>query len=95
MTDLEEGLVRIEITRLAKTGMLIGVSDTMRGLIVHGRNVEEMETRIPQAIASLLEAAGFEDVAVTKMDDEGTDDAASGLTTRRYTTTYRKAAVLH
>lgn len=95
MEDLEKDLVRIEIMRLKKTGMLIGVCRSMRGLVVHGRSVDEMEGRIPAAIAGALEAEGLRDVGIRKIEDVGTDDVSSGLTVRRYEIEFRRVKVVH
>jgi len=87
-------LVRVEITRLRKTGMYLGTSPGLRGLFVHGRTVDELESRVPEAIRSLMEAKGCREVEVTRMGD-GTDDTTNVLTVRRYQLTFSREPVLH
>jgi hypothetical protein len=93
--ELARDLVRIEITRLPSTGMLLGVCPVLRGLMVHGRNVTEMEDRIPRAIRHILEDMGYRDIEVEKLEDEGTDDTSAVLTVRRYQLAFRRIAVVH
>jgi hypothetical protein len=93
--ELARDLVRIEITRLPSTGMLLGVCPVLRGLLVHGRNVAEMETRIPGAIRHILEDMGYRDVEVEKLEDAGTDDVSAVLTVRRYQLAFRTITVVH
>ncbi|MBY3155578.1 hypothetical protein HFO56_24945 [Rhizobium laguerreae] len=93
--ELARDLVRVEIARLPTTGMLLGVCPVLRGLFVHGRNVTEMEVRIPQAIRIALEEMGYRDIEVEKLEDEGTDDVSAVLTVRRYKLAFRRLTVVH
>ncbi|MCS4089055.1 hypothetical protein [Rhizobium sp. BK176] len=93
--ELARDLVRIEITRLPSTGMFLGVCPVLRGLFVHGRDVTEMEDRIPQTIRHVLEDMGYQDIEVEKLEDEGTDDVSAVLTVRRYQLAFRVIAVVH
>lgn len=47
--------ITVEIIRHEKTGLLVALSDDMRGLLVHGDTVEEIEERLPKAIHDILE----------------------------------------
>jgi hypothetical protein len=93
--ELARDLVRIEITRLPSTGMLLGVCPVLRGLMVHGRTVTEMEDRIPGAIRHILEDMGYSDIEVQKLEDAGTDDVSAVLTVRRYELAFRRITVVH
>jgi hypothetical protein len=93
--ELARTLVRVEITRLPKTGMFLGVCPVLKGFFVHGRNVPEMEDRIPKAIRHVLEGMGYTDIEVEKLDDDGTDDASAVLTVKRYHLAYRRELVVH
>lgn len=93
--ELTRNLVRVEITRLPVTGMFLGVCPSLNGLFVHGRNVAEMEDRIPKAIRHALEDMGYTDVEVEKLTDAGTDDASAVLTVMRYQLAFRRELVVH
>lgn len=53
-------VMEIAITFLhhQKTDLIIATSPSHKGLMVHGRTVQEVEARIPEAIRALLEAEG-------------------------------------
>lgn len=40
------------------TGLIVAVSDELKGLYVHGRTIAEVEARLPECIRALLEAEG-------------------------------------
>lgn len=93
--ELTRNLVRVEITRLPFTGMFLGVCPGLDGMFVHGRNVPEMEDRIPKAIRHILEEMGYTDIEVQKLTDVGTDDASAVLTVVRYHLAFRREMVVH
>ncbi|MDW9481252.1 hypothetical protein GOB57_21645 [Sinorhizobium meliloti] len=93
--ELASNLVRVEIARLPRTGMFLGVCPVLKGLFVHGRNVPEMEDRIPRAIRNVLEDMGYRDIEVEKLTDEGNDDASAVLTVRRYQLKFRREMAVH
>nr|WP_250807287.1 hypothetical protein [Neorhizobium tomejilense] len=95
MEEVVRDLIRIEVIRLSRTGMLIGVCSRLRGLVVHGRNIEEMQTRIPGAIEGILCRCGNDEVVVSKLEDNGTDDLSAVFTILRYEVVLKKRAVLH
>jgi hypothetical protein len=93
--ELARDLVRVEITRLKSTGMLLGMCPGLKGFLVHGRNIAEMEERIPRAITVVLEDMGYRDIEVEKLSDAGTDDTSAVLTVRRYQLAFRQVTVVH
>lgn len=70
-----EKTVLVEVIRHSETGLLLAMSEDMKGLYVHGRTIEEIDERLPQAIRSLLEADGVKAVRVRPIESV---DAASG-----------------
>jgi hypothetical protein len=88
-------LVEIEIVRLAKTGMLIGTCVALRALVVHGRTVAEMETRIASEIERLFEGEGASEIIVTKLEHAGTDEVPGAFPVLTYEVTYRARSALH
>lgn len=93
--ELVKDLVCIEITRLPITGMLLGVCQTLDDLLVHGREVAEMEERILSAIKAILQSKGFVNVLVSRIADDGTDYTSAVLTILKYRVEYRREALLH
>lgn len=61
---------KVETITHRKTGLLIAMSNDLPGLYVHGRNEDELNDRVPQAIKALLEAAGETDVMIVRCEDE-------------------------
>lgn len=53
-----EKIVSISTMIHPKTGLLVAVSDDLKGLLVHGRSEAELLQRIPVAIRDILEAGG-------------------------------------
>jgi hypothetical protein len=60
--------IRIRTLRHGPTGLLVAVSDDMKGLYVHGNSEEELIERLPVAIRALLEADGYEVERITEID---------------------------
>jgi hypothetical protein len=50
--------IRTDVFRHETTGLLLAVSDDLKGLYVHGRNTKELSERIPIAIKAILESNG-------------------------------------
>lgn len=57
--------ININVVRHATTGMLVAISDDMRGLIVHARSKAELERRLPLAMTEMLEAEGYRVISIT------------------------------
>jgi hypothetical protein len=52
-------VIRISVIKHAKADLLMAVSpEDMRGLVLHGRSLDEIEHRLPGTIRDLLEADG-------------------------------------
>lgn len=62
-------IITVNIIKHRDTGLLLGTSEQMRGLYVHGRSIEELESRIADAIKELLEAEGKTGVKVLPVED--------------------------
>jgi hypothetical protein len=76
-TDVIRRTIRVRTLEHTGSGMLVAVSDDMRGLYVHGANAAEINRRIPEAIRSLLEAEGKTVIEVVPLGAD--DDAAGGF----------------
>lgn len=57
--------IRIQLVVNRDTGLLVALSDDLRGLVVAARSEEEVEQQIPGAIRELLEAEGRTVLSVT------------------------------
>lgn len=80
-------IISVEIVKHRGSDLLVGISDDMRGLYVHGRSYEEVESRIPDAIRELLEAEGKKGVQVLPVEDASgavSEAFVSTHTTRKY-----------
>ena len=62
--------IRIRLLKHKDTDLLMAVSDELRGLVLHGRSVDEIERRLPAAIGDLLRAEGFDVVSMSLMVDK-------------------------
>lgn len=65
-------LISINIAVHRDTRLLVATSPELKGLVVHARSQDEMNSRIPQAIKALLEAQGHTVESVSPADDEQT-----------------------
>lgn len=90
-----EEIYHVEITRVAATGMYFGFCLPLVGFHVHGRNVEELETRIPAAIRKCLEDVGQRIEDVTRIEDEIVDGVDGKLSIRPYKVKRVSALVLN
>lgn len=59
-------LINVYTVSHKDTGLLIAMSDELKGLYVHGRTQQELEDRIPIAIRAILEADGKKVISVKK-----------------------------
>jgi hypothetical protein len=57
---IEHRLITIQTIRHRETGLIVAMSDEMRGLYVHARTDADLLERIPIAIRDILEADGYE-----------------------------------
>jgi Domain of unknown function (DUF1902) len=64
---LEHRTINIQMLRHKETGLLIALSDEMKGLYVHARTMDDLLDRIPVAIRDILEADGFEVLDVSEI----------------------------
>jgi len=55
-----ERTINIKVQEHRKTGLLMATSEEMRGLIVHARSEEELQSRLEIAVRDLLEADGHQ-----------------------------------
>jgi len=62
-------IITVNIIKHKDTGLLLGTSEEIKGLYVHGRSLEELESRIPDAIREILEASGKKNVKVMAVED--------------------------
>lgn len=69
--------IRVNLQRNAKAGLFAAVSDDLPGLMTVGHTIEEIEQRLPAAIAQLIKAQYGEDVEFQCADSEPSDDFLS------------------
>lgn len=72
--------IYISVHAHAKTGLLVATSTELKGLIVHGRTLEEVRERIPDAIRALFEAEGKIVVSVKPIGDDDDIVRKAGFT---------------
>ncbi len=51
--------IHVTTLRHSTTGLLMAISDDLKGLLVPGRSQEDIREKLPAAIKELLEAEGF------------------------------------
>ena len=73
MAEWVETAYRIKVVRHRRTGLMVALSPDLPGLMVHGRDDDELRQRIPGSIREILEAQGF------RVRDVGLDDGDDGL----------------
>lgn len=83
-------IISVEIIKHRNSDLLMGISDDMKGLYVHGRSYEEVESRIPGAIREILEAEGKTNVQVLPVEDSPREAMPSSFVS---THTVRKFAL--
>lgn len=66
--DLEHKTITIQVIRHNETGLLVALSDDLKGLYVHARTQDDLLDRVPVAIRDILEADGFEVVDISEVD---------------------------
>ena len=61
MTDIRDvEIVRVWIEDDTESGLLVAKSDDLPGLLVAGRNMEELEQEVPEVIRAMFHARGLE-----------------------------------
>src|SRR5688572_23670442 len=65
--QVEHRLITIQTIRHRDTGLLVAMSDEMKGLYVHARTDADLLERIPIAIRDILEADGYEVLDVSEV----------------------------
>jgi hypothetical protein len=66
--QVEHKLITIQTIRHRETGLLIAMSDEMKGLYVHARTDADLLQRIPITIRAILEADGYEVLDISEID---------------------------
>lgn len=80
-------IITVDILRHKGSDLHMGISEDMKGLYVHGRSIEEVESRVPAAIKEILEAEGKTGVQVLPVEDlrrETVPAAFIASTVRKY-----------
>lgn len=66
---MQDRTIRIRLLRHDKTGLFMAVSQDLKGLVVHGKSVEEIDERLPSIVRDLLEADGHSVANVELVED--------------------------
>src|SRR5262245_24309424 len=66
--QVEHKLITIQTIRHRETGLLIAMSDEMKGLYVHARTEADLLERIPITIRAILEADGYDVLEISEAD---------------------------
>jgi len=74
----ERTRIYVHVLEHKATGLLMAVSDSMPGLVIHGHSPEEIESKLPGAVRDLLEAEGHRVVSITVEPDDRTADTGFG-----------------
>lgn len=77
-------IITVEIIEHRETGLLVGISEDMKGLYVHGRSREELEARLAPAIKELFEASGKPNVQVLSVEDHAPEVSPAFVSTRAF-----------
>jgi hypothetical protein len=64
---VEHRLITIQTIRHRETGLIVAMSDEMKGLYVHARTDADLLERIPIAIRDILEADGYEVLDISEV----------------------------
>jgi hypothetical protein len=69
MATADEGVrtweIQVHLVENRKTGLLVALSDELKGLMVAARSEEQIEAELPDAIREILEASGYHVLSVT------------------------------
>jgi hypothetical protein len=65
---VEHKLITIQTIRHRETGLIVAMSDEMKGLYVHARTDADLLERIPLAISDILEADGYQVLEISEVD---------------------------
>lgn len=80
---MQERLIRISLKQHKDGDFFMAVSDDLRGLVVHGHTVEEINERVPGAIRDLLEFDGVQVKSVTPVSEQSDGFVQVGRTSYR------------
>lgn len=73
--------IRIDIRRNRATGLIAAVSDDLPGLLTVGRDIAEIERRLPPSIAALIKAEFGVNVVVEMADGDNSGTEFTSLST--------------
>ena len=62
--------ISVKIVRHKTTGLMVGISEDLKGLMIAGHTEAEIEAKIPDAVKDLLEASGERVISVTMQPDD-------------------------
>ncbi|NBC34065.1 MAG: hypothetical protein GVY13_15430 [Alphaproteobacteria bacterium] len=86
MIVMQEMVVRVKFLKNKRTGLLVAVSDDLKGLMVPARSMDEMGVFLPDAIKELMAAKGqsLEGVVIAAEadDDSGAFEVVDKATAR-------------
>ncbi len=77
-------MVRVDYKRSKRAGLYAAVSDDLPGLMAVANTLDEVDLRIPAAIAQIIEAQYGVRVEVTLRDADGDDDDFTSLSESRF-----------
>ena len=60
----------IKYVRHAETGLIVAYSPDHKGIMVHGRTLDEVKERIPAAARAIFEAEGNEVISVHQISED-------------------------
>jgi predicted RNase H-like HicB family nuclease len=60
--------IHVDFVTHAPTGLVIAISNDLKGLYVHGHSIEEVRAGVPDAIRELLEFAGLRVEKIEEVD---------------------------
>jgi hypothetical protein len=73
MSIADEGVtlrqIRVQVVENRQTGLLVALSDDLKGLMLAARTEGQIEEELPGAIREMLEAAGHNVLSVTTEPD--------------------------
>lgn len=83
-------IVRVKVRKHKDTDLRVAYSDDLKGLLVPGRSVEELEEKLPAAITEILEAHGH---TVLSVDLDDSDELPEAFVPREIIAAARMRAV--
>jgi hypothetical protein len=70
---------RVHIAVHQPTGMRVGLSDDLPGLLIHGRSDDDIIAKAPGAVREILEAQGHRIAGVTALPESALAGSFAGL----------------